>query len=135
MENASPQERIEALRTVREQRAGSANEEVETRLRRRLTARLGETFGVRTRARGASPTLSSSPEPEPTTAGAISEETVPTAATGVRNEDTASTHANRASTFETVPTSTSAESAQGESATTNDTSGAPAPGTHAGVLT
>lgn len=55
MEHATPEERIEALRRVREQRGSNATEELETRRRRRLTARLGETFGVRTRARGVSP--------------------------------------------------------------------------------
>lgn len=55
MAHATPEERIEALRRVREQRGSNPAEELETRRRRRLTARLGETFGVRTRARGTSP--------------------------------------------------------------------------------
>lgn len=55
MAHATPEERIEALRRVREQNGQNATEEHETRRRRRLTARLGETFGVRTRARGTSP--------------------------------------------------------------------------------
>jgi hypothetical protein len=62
MEHATPEERIEALRRVREQRGSNPTEELETRRRRRLTARLGETFGVRTRARGASPSGSAEVE-------------------------------------------------------------------------
>ncbi|QDS75441.1 hypothetical protein FKW77_003943 [Venturia effusa] len=55
MAHASPEERIEALRRLREHNGRNPTEEQETRRRRRLTARLGETFGVRTRARGTSP--------------------------------------------------------------------------------
>ena len=58
MQSASREERIAALRRLREHRNQSVAEEAETRRRRRLTARLGETFGVRTRARGASPPAS-----------------------------------------------------------------------------
>lgn len=55
MAHATPEERIAALRRLREQNGRNPTEEQETRRRRRLTARLGETFGVRTRARGTSP--------------------------------------------------------------------------------
>ncbi|KAE9961392.1 hypothetical protein BLS_002239 [Venturia inaequalis] len=55
MAHATPEERIAALRRLREQNQRNSVEELETRRRRRLTARLGETFGVRTRARGTSP--------------------------------------------------------------------------------
>ncbi|KAF2432819.1 hypothetical protein EJ08DRAFT_658813 [Tothia fuscella] len=67
MAQASPEERLEALRNVQQQRAAGSNpaEEMETRRRRRLTARLGETFGIRTRPRGPSP----SPSPEPPRTG------------------------------------------------------------------
>lgn len=60
MEEASREQRIAALRRFTEQRRQSTTEEGESRRVRRLTARLGETFGVRTRARGASPPASSS---------------------------------------------------------------------------
>lgn len=55
MAHATPEERIAALRRLREQNGRNIVEDQETRRRRRLTARLGETFGVRTRARGTSP--------------------------------------------------------------------------------
>jgi hypothetical protein len=48
MEEATPQERIAALRRVREQR--SPGEELEARRRRRLTLRLQDVFHIRTRA-------------------------------------------------------------------------------------
>jgi hypothetical protein len=51
MEHASPQERIAALRQLREARRAAPEEEMETRRRRRLTARLHDTFHVRTRPR------------------------------------------------------------------------------------
>ncbi|KIW08519.1 uncharacterized protein PV09_01409 [Verruconis gallopava] len=86
MQSASREERIAALRRLREQRAQSGAEEVETRRRRRLTARLGETFGVRTRARGTSPPASATtgassslavPEPQSAPARSIAEESIP----------------------------------------------------------
>jgi hypothetical protein len=62
MEQATPQERIDALRRVHEQEAGGVTpvEELENRRRRRMSTRLGERFGIRTRARDASP----SPSPD-----------------------------------------------------------------------
>ena len=85
MQAASREERIAALRRLREHRNQSVAEEAETRRRRRLTARLGETFGVRTRARGSSPPASGSatssvPAASDTTAGAarsIPENSIP----------------------------------------------------------
>jgi hypothetical protein len=56
MEEASPQERIEALRRVHDEGSSSPTiEDVENRRRRRLSTRLGERFGISTRARGVSP--------------------------------------------------------------------------------
>jgi len=49
MQDAPVEERIAALRRLREARAAAnAEDEAETRRRRRLTARLGSVFGVRT---------------------------------------------------------------------------------------
>jgi hypothetical protein len=56
MQEASPQERVAALRRVQEQGSGSnSSEDPENRRRRRLSTRLGERFGISTRARGVSP--------------------------------------------------------------------------------
>ncbi|KAF2396087.1 hypothetical protein EJ06DRAFT_585351 [Trichodelitschia bisporula] len=57
MQEASPAERIAALRTLREQRRGTPEQEAEARRRRRLTIRLQDTFRIRTRTglRGGSP--------------------------------------------------------------------------------
>jgi len=52
MENASTQERIAALRRLRERQRESGETEQEARRRRRLTAVLSERFSVRTRRRG-----------------------------------------------------------------------------------
>jgi shikimate kinase len=87
MQSASREERIAALRRFREHRRQSVNEDAETRRRRRLTARLGEAFGVRTRgARETSPSPTGAAEPSSSlavpnaTAGAarsIAEESIP----------------------------------------------------------
>jgi hypothetical protein len=64
MEEASPQERIEALRRVHEEGNSSpASEDVENRRRRRLSTRLGERFGISTRARGVSPSAAGPTSP------------------------------------------------------------------------
>ncbi|KAF2672607.1 hypothetical protein BT63DRAFT_450633 [Microthyrium microscopicum] len=69
MRDATPQERIEALRRVREQRRTSPTEEADARRRRRLTARLHDVFSIRTSSRHESPpTMSGSVQPEPRTA-------------------------------------------------------------------
>src|ERR1700761_3279053 len=48
MRDASPQERIAALRRVREERRASQTEEAEARRLRRLTTRLHDVFSIRT---------------------------------------------------------------------------------------
>lgn len=53
MLDASPQERVEALRQLRERQIAAGETEHEARRRRRLTALLSDTFSVRTRRRGA----------------------------------------------------------------------------------
>jgi len=83
MEEASPQERIAALRRVHEQRrATNASEELETRRRRRLTARLGERFGISTRPRGVSPPASLESSAAATAAADTTAPTAPATSTG-----------------------------------------------------
>jgi hypothetical protein len=60
MQTASREERIAALRQLRAHRNQNGTDEAETRRRRRLTGRLGETLNIRTRARGTSPPASGS---------------------------------------------------------------------------
>jgi hypothetical protein len=62
MRDATPQERIEALRRVREERRTTPGEEVEARRRRRLTTRLHDVFSIRT-TRNRSPGASSAAAP------------------------------------------------------------------------
>lgn len=57
MRDASPQERIAALRRVREERRASQAEEAEARRLRRLTTRLHDVFSIRT-TRNRSPAAS-----------------------------------------------------------------------------
>lgn len=52
MLDASPQERLEALRQLRERQRTTGESEQDARRRRRLTALLSDTFSVRTRRRG-----------------------------------------------------------------------------------
>lgn len=53
MQDATPQERVEALRQLRERQRVAGETEQEARRGRRLTAMLSDTFAVRTRRRGA----------------------------------------------------------------------------------
>jgi hypothetical protein len=55
MADATAQERLDALRSVRQTRQITPAEETEARRRRRLTARLHDVFHIRTRSRGGSP--------------------------------------------------------------------------------
>jgi hypothetical protein len=55
MRDASAQERIAALRRVREERRLTNTEETEARRRRRLTARLQDVFHIRTTGTSSSP--------------------------------------------------------------------------------
>jgi hypothetical protein len=66
MREATAQERLEALRRVREEQARRASpaEEAEARRRRRLTARLHDAFRIRTTRRGRSPGSGAAAEEE-----------------------------------------------------------------------
>jgi hypothetical protein len=67
MRDATAQERIDALRRVREQRGSNSTEELEARRRRRLTARL-HGFSIRTTVRGRGAPASESGAAGPSTA-------------------------------------------------------------------
>lgn len=62
MLDASPQERVEALRALRARQQATGETELEARRRRRVTALLSDAFSVRTRRRGGE---AAEPEPEP----------------------------------------------------------------------
>jgi hypothetical protein len=88
MRDATPQERIIALRRVREERRSTPSEEAEARRRRRLTGRFQDVFSIRTtrdrereRSPGLGETAASSATPRGANVQAIPESNEPTSPT------------------------------------------------------
>jgi hypothetical protein len=103
MADATAQERLDALRHVREYRRTTPAEEAEARRRRRLTARLQDVFHIRTKARGVS---SDEDIPEGTaTVAASSSSAAPAAAAAAAPRTRTSSSSPTAISVERIPES------------------------------